>query len=126
MVYEESIRCGKVLGIAVPIPPPEVADDESSRVYIKFGTTADATKCREMMDGRMFDDNKVSQVADGSRAEVGHLVTSLHRRFHSCLLDCALSLQKACCGGQETEGGLLATAAPCLAPGWSAGWHHQV
>lgn len=78
MVYEESIRCGKVLGIAVPIPPPEVADDESSRVYIKFGTTADATKCREMMDGRMFDDNKVSQVADGSRAEVGHLVTSLH------------------------------------------------
>jgi hypothetical protein len=28
MVYEESVRCGKVLGIAVPVPPAEVADGE--------------------------------------------------------------------------------------------------
>ena len=61
MVYEESVRCGKVLGIAVPVPPPEVPDEESSRVYIKYGTTAEATKCKEMMDGRLFDDNKVSR-----------------------------------------------------------------
>lgn len=59
MVYEESVRCGKVLGIAVPVPPPEVADDESSRVYIKFATSGEAAKCKEMMDGRMFDDAKV-------------------------------------------------------------------
>lgn len=59
MVYEESVRCGKVLGIAVPVPPPEVPDDESSRVYIKFSTSSEAAKCKEMMDGRMFDDNKV-------------------------------------------------------------------
>lgn len=59
MVYEESVRCGKVLGIAVPVPPPDVADAESSRVYIKFSTSAEAGKCKEMMDGRLFDDKKV-------------------------------------------------------------------
>lgn len=59
MVYEESVRCGKVLGIAVPVPPPEVPDGESSRVYIKFASSGEAAKCKEMMDGRMFDDAKV-------------------------------------------------------------------
>lgn len=59
MVYEESVRCGKVLGIAVPVPPADVADDESSRVYIKFATSGDAAKCKEMMDGRLFDEGKV-------------------------------------------------------------------
>lgn len=59
MVYEESVRCGKVLGIAVPVPPAEVPNEESSRVYIKFATSAEAAKCKDMMDGRMFDDNKV-------------------------------------------------------------------
>jgi hypothetical protein len=63
MVYEESVRCGKVLGIAVPVPPPEVADDESSRVYIKYATSGEAAKCKEMMDGRMFDDSKVRGAA---------------------------------------------------------------
>jgi hypothetical protein len=59
MVYEEAIRCGKVLGIAVPQPPPEVADSESARVYIKFAGSNEAAKCKEMMDGRLFDDSKV-------------------------------------------------------------------
>jgi hypothetical protein len=59
MVYQESVRCGKVLGIAVPVPPADVADDESCRVYIKFATSGEAAKCKEMMDGRLFDESKV-------------------------------------------------------------------
>lgn len=66
MVYEEALRCGKVLGIAVPVPQPEVPDSDSCRVYVKFSSSAEATKCKEMMDGRMFDDNKVGNRAEGS------------------------------------------------------------
>lgn len=65
MVYEEAMRCGKVLGIAVPVPPPEVPDSEGCRVYVKFGSSTDAAKCKEMMDGRLFDDNKVGAAPDG-------------------------------------------------------------
>lgn len=59
MVYEESVRCGKVLGIAVPVPPAEVADGEACRVYVKFSSSSEAAKCKEMMDGRLFDSNTV-------------------------------------------------------------------
>lgn len=59
MVYEEALRCGKVLGIAVPLPPSEVPDDASARVYVKYGSSGDAAKCKEMMDGRLFDEHKV-------------------------------------------------------------------
>jgi hypothetical protein len=59
MVYEEAVRCGKVLGIAVPVPGEEVGDGEGCRVYVKFAASGEAAKCKEMMDGRLFDDNKV-------------------------------------------------------------------
>jgi hypothetical protein len=59
MVYEEAVRCGKVLGIAVPVPGEEVWDGEGCRVYVKFAASGEAAKCKEMMDGRLFDDNKV-------------------------------------------------------------------
>jgi hypothetical protein len=61
MVYEEAVRCGKVLGIAVPVPNEEVPDGEPCRVYVKFSSSGEAAKCKEMMDGRMFDDNKVRE-----------------------------------------------------------------
>jgi hypothetical protein len=36
-----------------PNPPP------TPRVYVMFDNTVDAGKCKQMMDGRMFDDRKV-------------------------------------------------------------------
>jgi len=78
MVYEESVRCGKVLGIAVPIPPETVSSGDSCRAYIKFNVSAEATKCKEMMDGRMFDENKVKATyateAEYNRAAAGEWI----------------------------------------------------
>lgn len=59
MVYEEAVRCGKVRGVLVPLPPLDLADASPSRVYIRFELASEATKCKEMMDGREFDDRKV-------------------------------------------------------------------
>lgn len=59
MVHEEASRCGKVLGIAVPTPPDDVADDAPCRVYVRFANADDAAKCKRMMHGRKFDDNEV-------------------------------------------------------------------
>uniref|UniRef100_A0A383VCI1 RRM domain-containing protein n=1 Tax=Tetradesmus obliquus TaxID=3088 RepID=A0A383VCI1_TETOB len=79
MVYEESVRCGKVLGIAVPVPGEDVAEGEPCRVYVKFAASAEAAKCKQMMDGRLFDDNKVkaSHVTevDYNRAAAGEWIT---------------------------------------------------
>jgi hypothetical protein len=78
MVYEESVRCGKVLGIAVPIPPETVAEGCPCRAYIKFNVSAEATKCKEMMDGRSFDENKVKATyateAEYNRAAAGEWI----------------------------------------------------
>ncbi|KAF6265899.1 hypothetical protein COO60DRAFT_1680474 [Scenedesmus sp. NREL 46B-D3] len=67
MVYEESVRCGKVLGIAVPVPSEE------------FSASAEAAKCKEMMDGRLFDANKVKAThvteIDYNRAAAGEWIT---------------------------------------------------
>lgn len=102
MVYEESVRCGKVLGIAVPVPPPEVPDDESSRVYIKFSASSEAAKCKEMMDGRMFDDNKVMHkpqactVARGSGAVRGQHECPLVHAVHSADTVCSWQQEGLC------------------------------
>lgn len=82
MVYEEAVRCGKVLGIAVPVPPPEVPEVEPCRVYIKFSTSQEAAKCKEMMDGRMFDDNKVRRHLHGCP------LGTLQIHAGSCRIDC--------------------------------------
>lgn len=78
MVYQEAIRCGQLVGIAVPIPPAIVPDTEPCRVYIKYKVSAEATKCKEMMDGRMFDDNKVKAdyvtELDYNRARAGEWI----------------------------------------------------
>ncbi len=60
MVYEEASRCGGVQGIAVPVPPTSLPEGHSCRVYVKYATNAEATRCKEMMHGRMFDSNQVS------------------------------------------------------------------
>jgi hypothetical protein len=59
MVYEEALRCGRVRGVAVPPPGFEVPDTAPCRVYVKFDNSGDAAKCKQMMDGRLFDDRKV-------------------------------------------------------------------
>jgi len=79
MVYEECVRCGKVLGIAVPLPPEGGdADEQPCRAYIKFNVSAEATKCKEMMDGRLFDDSKVKATytteVDYNRAAAGEWI----------------------------------------------------
>ncbi|KAI8472154.1 MAG: hypothetical protein J3K34DRAFT_467687 [Monoraphidium minutum] len=60
MVYEEALRCGRVKGVAVPLPPFDMSDDAPCRVYIKFDSTVDAAKCKDMMDGRFFDDRQIT------------------------------------------------------------------
>jgi splicing factor U2AF subunit len=45
-VQDEVVKCGHVLGIAIPIPPPHVADSEPCRVYVKFNIQDEAKKCK--------------------------------------------------------------------------------
>lgn len=59
MCFEEAAKCGRVQGVAAPVPPPHIASDEPCRAYIKYKTTDEAQRLKEMMDGRLFDDNKV-------------------------------------------------------------------
>lgn len=59
-VAEECAKCGHVVSMAVPVPPPGISDFIPSRVYVKFNATDAATKCKAMMDGRMFDENKIT------------------------------------------------------------------
>jgi hypothetical protein len=63
MVYEEALRCGRVKGIAVPLPPLELPRSAPCRVYVRFGSNAEAAKLRLMMDGRLFDDRRVCSVS---------------------------------------------------------------
>lgn len=77
-VSEEASKCGSILGIAVPLPPPSVSGTDPCRVYVKFGSTADAQKCKEAMDGRMFDTNTIRASfvteVDFQRANTGQWV----------------------------------------------------
>jgi len=77
-VYTEAVKCGTVLGVAIPVPPADVADEEPCRIYVKYHNEGEATKCKQMMDGRMFDDNKVkanySTEFDFSRAQQGEWI----------------------------------------------------
>lgn len=47
------------MGVAIPVPPPHVTDEQACRVYVRYATVADAQKCKQMNDGRDFDNNKV-------------------------------------------------------------------
>ncbi|GLI61296.1 hypothetical protein VaNZ11_003650 [Volvox africanus] len=77
-VQQEVVKIGTVIGLAVPMPPAHVTNQEASRVYVKYSTAADAARCRNMMDGRKFDDNAVKAmfVTEGEflRAQAGEWV----------------------------------------------------
>ncbi|EIE26777.1 hypothetical protein COCSUDRAFT_64653 [Coccomyxa subellipsoidea C-169] len=59
-VKEECGKYGTVEGIAVPRPPPTVAADEPSRVYVKFGTPDESSRVKEAFNGRQFDGNSIT------------------------------------------------------------------
>eukprot|EP00879_Flechtneria_rotunda_P017065 GHRR01017872.1.p1 GENE.GHRR01017872.1~~GHRR01017872.1.p1 ORF type:complete len:362 (+),score=139.44 GHRR01017872.1:443-1528(+) len=125
MVYEESVRCGKVLGIAVPVPPPEVPDTDSCRVYVKFSSSGEATKSKEMMDGRLFDENRVKAKhvteADYNRAAAGEWITpaQLPASLPASIPGLPTSIPGLTAGipGLSTMPGLAATPMPGLPPG---------
>lgn len=60
MVYEEALRCGKVRGVVVPVPPSDLPENTPCRVYVKFDGSGEASQCKDMMDGRIFDDKKIT------------------------------------------------------------------
>lgn len=74
-VYTEASKFGALTGITIPVPPAHVPDGDACRVYLKFTTPADALRCQQTMEGRMFDDNKVRAVfvsePDFFRAQAG-------------------------------------------------------
>ncbi len=79
-VQAEVVKCGPVLGLAVPPPPAHVTNQEGCRVYVKYASAAEAQRCRTMMDGRKFDDNQVKAlfVTEGEflRAQAGEWVAT--------------------------------------------------
>jgi len=58
-VYLEAVKCGQVAGIALPLPPPGAPDSVTCRVFVRYATQEGAAKCKAVMDGRQFDDNKI-------------------------------------------------------------------
>ncbi|GBF87338.1 hypothetical protein Rsub_00049 [Raphidocelis subcapitata] len=79
MVYEEALRCGRVRGVALPLPGPDVPDATPCRVYVKFDNSGDGAKCKQMMNGRIFDDRKITAdyvtEVEYSRAATGEWFT---------------------------------------------------
>jgi splicing factor U2AF subunit len=79
-VFAEAVKIGPVAGVAVPVPASEedVDEDEPCRVYIKYHTISDAKKCKEAMDGRLFDERTVnasfSNEIDYNRAHLGEWI----------------------------------------------------
>lgn len=77
-VRDEARKCGTVLGVVCPVPPESVPANDGCRVYIKFLTIDEAKKCKDVMDGRQFDGNKIKAVfvpeADYHRAEAGEWI----------------------------------------------------
>lgn len=59
-VTEEAQKFGRVVGVAVPAPPPTVAPHEPGRVYVKYSTTSEAEAAKEAMHTRKFDENTIS------------------------------------------------------------------
>jgi hypothetical protein len=47
-VTEEAQKFGRVVGVAVPAPPPTVAPHEPGRVYVKYSTTSEAEAAKEV------------------------------------------------------------------------------
>lgn len=60
MVYEEALRCGRVRGVLVPLPPLDAPDSEPIRAYVRFDGAGEAARCVDMMHGRLFDDRTVT------------------------------------------------------------------
>ncbi|KAK9825489.1 hypothetical protein WJX74_001008 [Apatococcus lobatus] len=58
-VRDESSKCGNVEAMALPIPPPSVSGGEPGRVYIKFTSSDQCQKAKDMFDGRQFDGNTI-------------------------------------------------------------------
>lgn len=58
-VYIEAVKCGGVAGLVIPVPPSDIPDTNSCRVYVRFSNQDGASKCKNAMDGRQFDENKV-------------------------------------------------------------------
>ena len=58
-VRDESSKCGNVEAMALPIPPASVAGGEPGRVYIKFTTSDQCQKAKDMFNGRQFDGNVI-------------------------------------------------------------------
>ena len=56
---DESSKCGNVEAMALPIPPASVAGGEPGRVYIKFTTSDQCQKAKDMFNGRQFDGNVI-------------------------------------------------------------------
>lgn len=75
----EASKCGSVLGVAIPRPPGHVPDRDACRAYVRFSGAEAAAKCRAMMDGRMFDVNKVKATfvseSDFGRAQAGEWIS---------------------------------------------------
>ncbi|KAG2446513.1 hypothetical protein HYH02_008503 [Chlamydomonas schloesseri] len=77
-VRSEVVKCGAVVGLAAPMPPAHVTNADAARVYVKFSSADEAGRCRNMMDGRKFDDNSVRAIfvteAEFLRAQAGEWV----------------------------------------------------
>ncbi|KXZ53229.1 hypothetical protein GPECTOR_7g1123 [Gonium pectorale] len=77
-LQQEVVKYGTMVAMAVPLPPPHVAGNEASRIYVKFATAEQATQCRNIMDKRRFDDSMVNAyfVTEGefARAQAGEWV----------------------------------------------------
>lgn len=59
-VSHECQKIGRVEGIAVPLPPAHVPGETPCRVYVKFFSIPEAVKCKDMNNGRLFDERKIS------------------------------------------------------------------
>ncbi|CAD7704530.1 unnamed protein product [Ostreobium quekettii] len=78
-VRDEARKCGTVLGVVCPVPPPTVLGGDGCRIYVKFLTVEEAKRCKDVMDGRQFDGNKIKAAfvpeAEYHRAEAGEWVS---------------------------------------------------
>jgi hypothetical protein len=54
-VQEESSKYGTVEGIAVPRPPPDTEEGEMGRVYVKFASSEEVQKAKDIFHNRQFD-----------------------------------------------------------------------
>jgi hypothetical protein len=50
-VQDEVVKVGHVAGIAIPIPPPHLADSDPCRVYVKYTSGDEAKRCKVCVVG---------------------------------------------------------------------------